>query len=61
MVKNITFSNNPLFSGPSLKERSESTIPYRVLKISDISPDQNQPRVDFDKDKLEELTTSIKT
>ncbi len=62
MVKNITFSNNPLFSGPSLKERElVGSLPYKLIPLDQIEKDPNQPRVNFDEAQLAELTTSIKT
>lgn len=61
MGKKIVFSNNPLFSGPSYKEREDSGIPYREVQLSAIERDPNQPRVQFDEAKLSELCTSIKT
>ncbi len=61
MVKNITFSNNPLFSGPSLKDREIVNVPYKLIPLDQIERDPNQPRVNFDEAQLAELTTSIKT
>lgn len=61
MAKKISLStsNNPLFAGPSLSQR-DNKIPYRQIPISEIERDSNQPRVEFDPEKLEELSRSIK-
>ena len=61
MTKKIVFANNPLFSGPSLKDREVSPIPYKEIQLSAIERDPNQPRVTFDEEKLSELSQSIKT
>lgn len=60
MAKKITLSNNPLFSGPSLGERERSVLPYREIPLTSIDRDINQPRVNFDEEKLAELASSIK-
>ena len=61
MAKKIVLSNNPLFSGPTLADRTESAIPYKNVPLAAIERDPNQPRVNFDESKLEELANSIKT
>ena len=61
MTKKIVFSNNPLFSGPSLKDRETGGIPYKEVLLSAIERDPNQPRVQFDDEKLNELSNSVKT
>ena len=60
MSKKIVFSNNPLFSGPTLGERERGTVPYREVPLASIDRDINQPRVNFDDEKLAELASSIK-
>ena len=60
MAKKLTFGNNPLFSGPSLVDRTTSNIPYKELSLSAIERDTNQPRVQFDDSRLQELADSIK-
>ena len=60
MAKKLTFGNNPLFSGPSLVDRTTSTIPYKEIALSAIERDTNQPRVQFDEARLAELSDSIK-
>ena len=59
--KQINFSINPLFSGPSLGERNRSGSPYRELRLEDIDVDPDQPRRHFDEAALSELAESIKT
>ncbi len=59
--RKLVLANNPLLSGPALNERERSGIPYRVLSVSSIDADPNQPRTHFDEDKLQELAQSIKT
>lgn len=64
--KNFALTRNPLFSGPTLAERvvpekTHSFLPYREIDIDLIDPDRNQPRVNFDEEKLGELVESIKT
>ncbi len=59
--RKLVLSNNPLLSGPPLEERERSGIPYRQIPISVIDRDPNQPRVNFDEEKLRELSYSIKT
>lgn len=61
MVKRkLVFANNPLLSGPSFDNREKAGSPYRELSIDVIDRDPNQPRVNFDEEKLEELASSIK-
>ena len=60
--KKLTQANNPLISGPALEDRQRGAgIPYREIKISAIERDANQPRTNFDQEKLQELAKSIKT
>jgi ParB family chromosome partitioning protein len=59
--RKLLFANNPLLSGPALGERERSGIPYREIPLELIDRDPNQPRIDFDEDKLKELALSIKT
>ncbi len=59
--KKLVLANNPLFGGPDLSDRERSGSPYREIKIEAIDRDPNQPRVNFDEDKLGELSASIKT
>lgn len=59
--KKFLIANNPLLSGPAFDERERSGVPYRQLQISVIDRDPNQPRVNFDEGKLQELSSSIKT
>jgi ParB family chromosome partitioning protein len=59
--KQFTIANNPLLSGPAFDERERGGIPYRQLQISVIDRDPNQPRVNFDEDRLRELASSIRT
>lgn len=58
--KPIRFSVNPLLSGPSLEARNKSGSPYRELELSEIDVDPEQPRQEFDQEKLAELAASIK-
>lgn len=60
MAKKLVFANNPLLSGPALNQREGAGIPYREVAVSSIDRDPNQPRVNFDQEKLEELSCSIK-
>jgi len=57
----LTLANNPLLSGPGLEERNKSGIPYREISLDLIERDPNQPRAEFDEDKLKDLAASIKT
>lgn len=59
--KKLVFANNPLLSGPALKDRERIGIPYRVLLLDSVDRDKNQPRRSFDEEKLSELSQSIKT
>ncbi|MCB0309901.1 MAG: ParB/RepB/Spo0J family partition protein [Bdellovibrionales bacterium] len=59
--KKLQLANNPLLSGPSLETRAASGIPYREVSISAIETDPNQPRVNFDEDRLVELADSIRS
>lgn len=59
--RKFILANNPLLSGPALEDRERIGIPYRQIPIDSIDRDPNQPRVNFDEDKLSELSTSIKT
>jgi len=61
MARKLVIANNPLLSGPAFDERAKSGIPYRELPLSSIDTDPNQPRVNFDEEKLIELSESIKT
>jgi len=67
--RKLILANNPLLSGPALRERNEQTDapqppsisvgPFREIPINYIDPDPNQPRSVFDEDQLDELTQSI--
>lgn len=62
MAKNkLVLANNPLFSGPDFSNRERAGSPYRELRLDVIDRDPNQPRVNFDEEKLKELSASIKT
>jgi len=52
--RKLVLANNPLFSGPALQERAKSSIPYREIAVVNIDRDPNQPRVNFDEEKLRE-------
>lgn len=58
--RSFSFANNPLMAGPALEERSRGGIPYREIPVSAIEADPNQPRRNFDEEKLQELAESIK-
>lgn len=58
--KSIKFAFNPLLSGPSIKDRSYAGSPYRLVPISEIDLDPDQPRRVFVEDALNELAESIK-
>jgi ParB family chromosome partitioning protein len=58
--KPLRFNINPLLSGPSLEARTKSGSPYRELDIDEIDFDPEQPRREFDAEKLAELASSIK-
>jgi ParB family chromosome partitioning protein len=67
--RKLILANNPLLSGPALRDRHESNAapqltpsqqgPFREIPIELIDPDPEQPRSVFDEDQLEELTQSI--
>lgn len=59
--RKLTLANNPLLAGPGLSERDKMGIPYRELSLASIDRDPNQPRVNFDEERLKELSESIKT
>ncbi len=59
--RKLVLANNPLLSGPRLEDRERTGIPYRELSLSLIDRDPNQPRVNFDEERLNELCESIKT
>jgi ParB family chromosome partitioning protein len=58
--KPLRFNVNPLLSGPTLEARTRSGSPYRELDIDEIDFDPEQPRREFDAEKLAELASSIK-
>ena len=58
--RKLTLANNPLLSGPALNERGRIGSPYRELDIDSIDRDPNQPRVNFDDEKLSELADSVR-
>ncbi|MBP9839318.1 MAG: ParB/RepB/Spo0J family partition protein [Proteobacteria bacterium] len=58
--KNLKFEINPLLSGPSLEARTKSGSPYRLLPLSEIDVDPDQPRRSFEPEALSELAASIK-
>ncbi|HMO02459.1 MAG TPA: ParB/RepB/Spo0J family partition protein [Oligoflexia bacterium] len=63
--RKLTLANNPLFSGPPLRERENLAgtphTPYREIQINLIERDPKQPRVSFDEERLNELASSIRT
>lgn len=59
--KKLVLANNPLFGGPDMSDRERSGSPYRELRLDAIERDPNQPRVNFDEEKLKELSMSIAT
>lgn len=59
--RKLLIANNPLLSGPTYEEREKGGIPYRVVAIDAIDRDPNQPRINFDEERLEELAQSIRT
>jgi len=59
--RKLVLANNPLLSGPTYDERARSGIPYREIPVSSIDTDPNQPRVNFDEERLNELAQSIRT
>ncbi len=58
--KPLTFDLNPLFSGPTMEARSRLGSPFRLLRLSEIDVDPDQPRRVFNSDALAELAASIK-
>ena len=60
-AKKFNLANNPLFAGPALKERQEISVPYKEILIDLIKFDKTQPRKEFDEEKINELSESIKT
>lgn len=58
--KQVNFSSNPLFSGPSYQQRVNSVSPYREISLQDIDVDPNQPRGIFNESSLSELADSIR-
>jgi len=58
--KPLRFNVNPLLSGPTLEARTKSGSPYRELELDEIDFDPEQPRREFDAEKLAELASSIK-
>ena len=58
--KNLKFDINPLLAGPTLEARAKSGSPYRLLPLSDIDADPEQPRRAFETERLAELAASIK-
>jgi ParB/RepB/Spo0J family partition protein len=46
---------------PAKKSRTKPVPGARLIPIRQVSPDDNQPRKNFDKDKLKELAASIKS
>ena len=58
--KKINLANNPLFVGPTLKERQEISVPYKDILVDLIKFDETQPRKEFNEEKLKELSESIK-
>lgn len=59
--KRFTLADNPLFSGPGIKDRERTGIPYREIQVDSIDTDPNQPRKVFDEEGLQELSNSIAT
>lgn len=57
--KTVKFGINPLLRGPSLEERVKSGSPYRLLPLSEVDVDPDQPRRMFDPESLAELSASI--
>lgn len=58
--RKLLLANNPLLSGPKLHEREKGGIPYREILIDWIDADPNQPRREFDEERLQELAASIR-
>ena len=59
MSKKLILANNPLLRGPALAEREKSGVPYREIPLSVIERDVNQPRVNFDEEKLKAILKII--
>jgi ParB family transcriptional regulator, chromosome partitioning protein len=57
--RKLVLQNNPLMAGPAYTERERGGVPYREIPLSAIDRDLNQPRVNFDEEKLSELAASI--
>lgn len=60
MAKKLNLANNPLAAGPAFRERTVEAIPYKEISLDSIKRDPNQPRVNFDENKIIELSESIK-
>lgn len=68
--RKLILANNPLLSGPALRERQETAPampsgpsqlgPFREVPVDQIDRDPNQPRTLFDEAQLDELTQSIR-
>lgn len=58
--RKLVLANNPLLSGPALNDRERGAVPYRDIDLDSIDRDANQPRVNFDEEKLAELAESVK-
>ncbi len=48
-------------TGTPLRERTKAVPGARLIPLTDITPDPEQPRKKFDRDKLEELAASIES
>jgi ParB family chromosome partitioning protein len=69
--RKLILANNPLLSGPALRDRdtpasgsvnpsqSAGATPFREIRVDLIDADSNQPRVEFNQERLEELASSI--
>jgi ParB family transcriptional regulator, chromosome partitioning protein len=57
--RKLLLANNPLLSGPSLKDRGKPFSPYKNIDLELLIPDPSQPRREFDDLKLKELADSI--
>ena len=58
--KQVKFNVNPLLSGPSLESRARAGSPFRLIPLSEIDIDPDQPRRVFDDEALTSLSESIK-
>ena len=58
--KKVDLKINPLFTGPSLQERESSLGKMRLVPLSQIEVDPEQPRRVFEPEALNELAASIK-